>query len=176
LPIVERTLVNLRRVIGTIPLENRWYPVIQRYLSQVAGRVKAFGGEGDGREERTRFEGKVAGICFDRFGDFKGFWLDTEDGKRSFRSREKAVEELVREAWAERIAIIVIVEREDSHEPLSIVLLRPPRIFEPELVVNRPSRAAISRQASLRGECDNMPNAIVSLKLARPRLRPRDAD
>jgi hypothetical protein len=40
-----------------------------------------------------------------------------------------------------------------------------PRIFEPELVVNRPSRAAISRQASLRGECDNMPNAIVSLKL-----------
>jgi hypothetical protein len=47
LPIVERTLGNLRRVIGTIPHENRWYPVVHRYRTQVAARVKALGG-GDG--------------------------------------------------------------------------------------------------------------------------------
>jgi hypothetical protein len=129
LPIVERAAVNLRRVIDTIPHENRWFPVIQRYLSQVTGKVKALGGRDERRDERARFEGKIAGICFDRFGDFEGFWLDTEDGKRSFHSREKEVEELVREAWTGRIAVMVFVEREDRDEVNSIVLLRPPASF-----------------------------------------------
>jgi hypothetical protein len=138
LPIVERAQANLRRIIATIPHENRWYPVIHRYLQQVTGKVTGLGGgqgEGGGhrheheherREEHRRFEGKIAGLCYDRFGDFEGFWLDTEDGKRSFRSREKEVEELVREAWIRRIAIVVIVEKEDGDEPQSLVLLRPP--------------------------------------------------
>ena len=51
-------------------------------------------------EERIGCEGKVTGLIFDRFGDFEGFWLDTEDGRRHFRSREKEVEELMRTAWS----------------------------------------------------------------------------
>jgi hypothetical protein len=141
-------------VIATVPLENRWYPVLRRYLSQLGGRIKGLGGEtghgaghglGHGHEpsdhdhdehgfgeherheeKRISYEGKVSGLIFDRFGDFEGFWLDTEDGKRSFRSREKEIEELVREAWIRRIAILVIVEKEEREEPQSIVLLRPP--------------------------------------------------
>jgi hypothetical protein len=138
LPIVERTLVNLRRLIGTIPHENRWYPVMQRYLSQVARKVEGLGGgEGhrapgkdghdhDRREERTQFEGKIAGICFDSFGDFEGFWLRTEDGLRKFSSRERDMELIVNKAWRQRIALLVITEQHEPHEPVSIVFLRGP--------------------------------------------------
>jgi hypothetical protein len=145
LPRDERTLIALKRVLATVPIENRWYPVLQRYLSQLTARIGALGGptddghhrpphpEGDGdhekRERRTHYEGKIAGLCFDRFGDFEGFWLDTEDGKRRFLSREANVERLVHQAWADRIAILVTVESEESaehHELREVVLLRPP--------------------------------------------------
>jgi hypothetical protein len=48
LPIVERAETNLRRVTGAIPIENRWYPVMRRYLEQVTAKVKALGGDDDG--------------------------------------------------------------------------------------------------------------------------------
>jgi hypothetical protein len=142
LPGLERTFANLQRVIGTVPAENRWHPVMVRYLEQVASRVHALGGgrpephpqprpepepHREPREETRRFEGKIAGLRFDRFGDFEGFTLDTEGGLCDFLSRERAVEELVTRAWRTRIAIQVVAEvREDRHRPLSIVLLRPP--------------------------------------------------
>jgi hypothetical protein len=59
-------------------------------------------------------------------GDVTGCALETIGGRRRFRSREKEVEELVREAWADRIAILVIVDHEDRVEPRSLVFLRPP--------------------------------------------------
>ena len=136
LPGDESNLATLQRVIATVPVENRWYPVLQRYISQLGARVvglcgKPGGGPGHGHaprpgEKRIGYEGKISGLRFDRFGDFEGFWLDTEDGKRTFRSREKEVEKLVSDAWARRIAVLVIVESEDRNEPQSIVLLRPP--------------------------------------------------
>ena len=135
LPGDESNLATLQRVIATVPVENRWYPVLQRYISQLGARVvglcgKPGGGPGHGHaprpgEKRIGYEGKISGLRFDRFGDFEGFWLDTEDGKRTFRSREKEVEKLVSDAWARRIAVLVIVESEDRNEPQSIVL-RPP--------------------------------------------------
>jgi hypothetical protein len=148
LPIIERTLVNLRRVVGTIPHENRWYPVMQRYLSQVAKRIKALGG-GDGhiredghdldlreeqprdvdhdrREERAQDEGKIAGLCYDGFGDFEGFWLRTKDGSRKFSSKERELESIVTKAWRQRIALIVLTEKSEPDKPVSIVFLRGP--------------------------------------------------
>jgi len=140
LPGDERALKALQRTIATIPMENRWYPVLNRYISQLGRRIVALGGRPAGGPPKgpggghppcepggeVSFEGKVCGVQFDRFGDFEGFWLETIDGTRRFRSREKEVEELVREAWAERIAILVIVDREDRVEPRSLVFLRPP--------------------------------------------------
>lgn len=138
LPIIERAQANLRRVIGTIPHENRWYPVIQRYLRQVTGKVIGLGGgQGEGgpsphsdeherHGEHRRFEGKVAGLRYDRFGDFEGFWLRTEDGLRQFSTRERGMESIAREAWRERIAVLAITEEHEPHEPVSIVFLRAP--------------------------------------------------
>src|SRR5205807_9999196 len=129
-----------------IPRHNRWHPVFHRYLEKIAGRVTAFGGDptqilpsptGEGRkkhhrheeperEKRRAFTGKIAGLIFDRFGDFEGFVLDTEDGERSFRSREAEVKELVERAWAERLRISVIAERHEPHRPLRIIIRDPP--------------------------------------------------
>jgi len=123
----ERLLSVLRWIDRGIPHHNRWYPVFRRYLEQIAGRVSALGGDpskilpspsGDGGakpphkgpEGQLHFTGKIAGLIFDRFGDFAGFLLDTEDGEREFSSREKDIAKLAQRAWGERLRITVCVE------------------------------------------------------------------
>ncbi len=142
----ERLLSVLRWIAQRMPLYDRWYPVFQRYLGQVAGRVSALGGDpttilpsssGEGRnlhpstgpEDRLCFTGKIAGLIFDRFGDFEGFLLDTEDGDRKFFSREKEIEELAERAWRERLRITVCAERHSPHRPECIIVREPPVPF-----------------------------------------------
>jgi hypothetical protein len=143
----ERLLSVLRWIAQRMPIHDRWYLVFQRYLEQIAGRVKALGGDpteilpsptGEGRrkhrcheerEERIAFTGKIAGLIFDRFGDFEGFLLDTEDGERKFFSREKEVEELAERAWRERLRITVWAECDEPHRPLTIIVREPPASF-----------------------------------------------
>jgi hypothetical protein len=132
LPGDQRNLTALERVAAKIPLENRWYPVFERYISQLGGRIKALGGKPPGPTpgpERICYEGKVSGLLFDRFGDFEGFCLDTEDGERKFFSREKEIEELAERAWRERLRIEVWVERDALHRPLSIIVRQTPAPF-----------------------------------------------
>ncbi|HUB45741.1 MAG TPA: hypothetical protein VMB73_12205, partial [Acetobacteraceae bacterium] len=75
----------------------------------------------------TEYIGKVAGVVFDRFGDYEGFLLITEQGQeRSFRSREREIEKLVSRAWVERMVISVIVDHHEDHRPVSIILRRAP--------------------------------------------------
>jgi len=144
----ERLLSVLRWIAKGIPHSNRWHPVFRRYLQQIAGRVSGLGGDpnkilpspsGDGGthpqpsdkrpEERLCFTGKVAGLIFDRFGDFAGFLLDTEDGQREFSSREKAIAELAQRAWHERLRITVYAERHEPHRPASVIVREPPVPF-----------------------------------------------
>ena len=91
---------------------------------------------GDGRrkalppeERRAALTGKIAGLIFDRFGDFEGFLLDTEDGEHKLYSREKDVEELAERAWRERLRITVWVERDELHRPLTVIVREPPVVF-----------------------------------------------
>jgi murein tripeptide amidase MpaA len=145
----ERDLSVLRWIGQAIPHHSRWHPVFHRYLELIAGRVKEFGGEptqilpsptGEGarehhrheepeHEKRMAFTGKIAGLIFDRFGDFEGFVLDTEDGERKFFSREQEMEELAERAWRERLRITVSAERDEPHRPLSIIVREPPAPF-----------------------------------------------
>ena len=78
-------------------------------------------------ERREAFTGKVVSIVYDRFGDFCGFVLDTEDGARRFAAREPEIERVVNRAWAERILTSVFVEKHAPHRPEEIVLHSPPR-------------------------------------------------
>jgi hypothetical protein len=139
----ERLLSVLRWIDRGIPHHNRWYPVFRRYLEQIAGRVSALGGDpskilpspsGDGGakpphkgpEDQLRFTGKITGLIFDRFGDFAGFLLDTEDGEREFSSREKDIAKLAQRAWGDRLRVTVCVERHLPHRPESIIVREPP--------------------------------------------------
>jgi hypothetical protein len=147
----ERDLSVLRWIAEAIPQVSRWYPVFHRYLDIVSDRVKAFGGDpaqilpspaGDGRrkdgglskkperEGLQGFTGKVSGLIYDRFGDFEGFLLDTEDGERKFFSREKEIADLAVRAWRERLRITVFVERHEPHRPARIIVRQPPVSFE----------------------------------------------
>jgi hypothetical protein len=140
----ERLLSVLLWIAESIPAQNRWYPVFVRYLDQIAGRVSALGGDptqilpspsGDcGKpckpkpeaERRLHFTGKVAGLMFDRFGDFEGFLLDTEEGERVYHSREKEMERLAERAWRERLRITVVVERDEPRRLVSLIVREPP--------------------------------------------------
>ena len=137
----ERLLAVLKWIARSIPASNRWSPVFDRYLGVVADRVRALGGDPDmiqpspsggpekhpeEPEKRLSFVGKVDEVVYDRFGDFAGFALDTEDGERHFRSREHDLEQLIRRVWEERILIRVTVEEHERYRPMSITLLNPP--------------------------------------------------
>jgi hypothetical protein len=74
--------------------------------------------------DRQRHEGKVAGVVYDCFGDFEGFLLDECGTEVTFRTRERRMEDLVRLAWRERIAIRVEVTAADPHRPSCLVLKR----------------------------------------------------
>lgn len=155
LPPEESLLALFKWKLEQIPATNRWHPVLQRYIDQVSGRVSGFGGDpgkigpsqggftsgGDGgkhdhhhhhhhhhREECREWTGKVVSVIYDRFGDFEGFVLETEEGhEHCFHGREPEIERLVRYAWDDRAVISVFVERHCLERPVSIVLRRSPK-------------------------------------------------
>jgi hypothetical protein len=121
-----------------------WYPVLLRYVDLIGGRLRgigvdpesippSLGGYRPGNipwepgERRAAITGKVVSLVYDRFGDFCGFVLDTEDGDRRFAAREPETERVVNRAWAERILTTVYVERHAPEGPEEIVLHSPPR-------------------------------------------------
>ena len=155
----ERTYSVLKYIEQTIPHENRWYPVFEKYVGVIGDRVKAMGGDptrirpspdGSGvhpepiptgghkphpthdGELRLRFTGKVDGIIYDRFGDFEGFVLETEDGPRHFRCREAELESVLTRAWTGRVRTAVIVEAESEDRPEEVILFAPPVPYRQE--------------------------------------------
>jgi hypothetical protein len=142
----EERLLSVMRWIGeAIPRHSRWHPVFLRYLAELAGRVSAFGGDpttigpsptGEGGKRPPRphrpghgATGKVAGLVFDHWGDFEGFELESEHGRRRFRSRERDVFELAERAWRERLRLTVYSEPHEPERPRRIVVREPPTAF-----------------------------------------------
>jgi hypothetical protein len=137
----ELRLSIFRWIAESIPHSSRWWPVFRRYLELIAIRVGEMGGDpgkilpspnGYGglpqppkEPHRHEYTGKIEALVYDHFGDFEGFALELYDGaKHRFDSREDEVEELVREAWEDRIVTTVVVSAEHRHRPLSISLKR----------------------------------------------------
>lgn len=142
LPLEENTLAIMKWRLGQMAPSNRWVPVLERYIGYIEGRIGGLGGNPHTIkpspwgarstppvtiEERHEYTGKVAGLMYDRFGDFEGFLLRTETGEeRTFRCRESEIEALVRFAWRDRVVIMVLTAVHDPHYPASIILLRMP--------------------------------------------------
>lgn len=97
-------------------------------------RVEEHKEEVEEKEEKhgEEFIGKVNGLIYDHFGDFEGFLLETDDHEHRFRSHERRIEDLVKRAWAERIATSVFVHRHEPHRPRSVVLHGMPPRFDPD--------------------------------------------
>jgi kumamolisin len=69
------------------------------------------------------FTGKVAGLVFDRFGEFEGFLLaEFHGGERKFESREKDVHLVVSRAWTDHVTTTVLVRDKEPQHPVSIIL------------------------------------------------------
>jgi hypothetical protein len=144
LPSDSNTLAIFKWRLSQMSPDNRWYPVLERYVGYVEDRIRGMGGKPGTiapnpygniplpttvtpvHHRREHGEtGKVEGLIYDRFGDFEGFLLETEAGhEQRFRSREAEIEELVRYAWRDRIVITVLADRD---RPTSIILRRAPR-------------------------------------------------
>jgi hypothetical protein len=142
LPPEEDTLAIMKWRLTQMTPGNRWYPVLVRYISYIEGRVDGLGGNSSTIQpspygvppsqiyqpgKHHEYTGKVIGVIYDRFGDFEGFVLLTEEGhEHSFHSREREIENLVRSAWLERMVITVFAHGHDRHWPSSIILRRAP--------------------------------------------------
>ena len=128
----EDTLAVLKWRLQEMSPINRWHAVLDRYVSYVAARVNGLGGDADSippslggapnrhhhkhrkypHEDCREYTGKVAGVMYDRFGDFDGFVLRAESGEEHpFRGCEHEVEDLVRRAWSERWVVRVTVRQ-----------------------------------------------------------------
>jgi hypothetical protein len=120
LPSEENTLAILKARLAALPKSNRWYPVLLRYIDQIAGRVTGFGGDPEaippnllgyhpGRTHHgfSEFTGKVVDVIFDCHGDFIGFVLEDCCKPVAFESREKEIGELALRALRERLNLTV---------------------------------------------------------------------
>jgi len=149
----ERLLAVLRWMLEVTPTQKRWYPVLERYISDVAGRVAGFGGDpgkilpsptgdvpglpfvpgappGSVRHAGDRLEvtGKIDGLTYDHFADFSGFVLETELGHHHrYESRERPMRELAEHACRNRTRVTIISEARRPLVPLAVILHWPCR-------------------------------------------------
>lgn len=149
----EHRLALFRWIAQNVLPQNRWYPVMQRYIEQLAIRVLHYGGNpvdilpsptgaitapaevclvDKHRHEHHEHEhhevtGKVNGLVFDHFGDFEGFILETRLGElERFHSREKRVLEIAGNALEERSWVTVVREPKRHGEVRTIIIRVPP--------------------------------------------------
>jgi hypothetical protein len=156
----ENTLAILKARLAAMSPTYRWYPVLERHIEYVAGRVDGSGGDAasippsltgvaqlpgghrhhhpdpkrgrEGHREREReHTGKISGLIFDRFGDFEGFLLRTGDGDLRFHSRERELRDLAERAWRDRLRITVCSDEHEPRRASSLVLRDPPAPFGP---------------------------------------------
>ena len=127
LPAEETTLAILKARLEALPRTDRWYPVLLRYIGQIAGRVDGLGGDSNAippsrlgylpthvpvlrpcEEDLREFTGKVCEVLFDCFGDFTGFVLDDCCERRTYESRERQIGNLVLRALKEGFTIMAV--------------------------------------------------------------------
>jgi len=137
LPEEEDTLAIFKWRLQQMATTNRWYPVLQRYVSYLSGRVKGLGGNPDeippsvtGAPHRREhpcerlieYTGKVKEVIFDCFGDFKGFVLYDCCESHTIHSCEREVGELAMKACRNRLVLTVFLD--GTHRKIEKMLVR----------------------------------------------------
>jgi hypothetical protein len=136
LPAEETTVAILKARLEALPTTNRWYPVLLRYIVQIAGRVDGLGGNANSvppslggyrpgvlhqGEKLEKFTGKVCEVVFDCFGDFNGFVMEDCCEHRAFESRAREIGDLVLRALRERLTLVIVTAGKD-HKIVRLVV------------------------------------------------------
>jgi hypothetical protein len=150
LPREEHLYALFQSVRDGLAADNRWRPVMDRYVDVIRGRVEGFGGDPGrippspvghvpglpggglgphpggghgGDRDHDRFVGKIVAIRFDRFGDFEGFTVETRSGRRHFfRAGEARVLLTVRTALEARTWVAAECDDDDRLATLTILV------------------------------------------------------
>jgi hypothetical protein len=134
LPDEERKLAVLRWIAQQMEPTDRWWPIFERWLSNIAGRVRGMGGDPDSIEPRGPgaahprpipehgTTGKVRELRYDCYGDFEGFILDDCGKRHAFRSCDRGMEKVVRRACRSRSTITVYNNAKDRAVAARIVV------------------------------------------------------
>jgi hypothetical protein len=134
----ENTLAILKWRLLQMSPANRWYKVLDRYISLIAARVDGLGGNSNSiqpsptgvpvkgyrpGEKFREYEGKVLEVVYGCFGEFVGFVLDDCKALRAFRTRARGIEEVVLRACRDDLTLVVFVD-EDREERIMRLVLR----------------------------------------------------
>jgi hypothetical protein len=138
----ENTLAIMKWRLQQMAATNRWYAVLQRYISYISGRVEGLGGnpdaippslsgaptQGIGEKELSSYTGKICEVIYDCFGDLTGFVLESCCDRHSFKTCEKGIGEIVLRACREHMVVSVYVESGPQKRIREIVV----RCHQPE--------------------------------------------
>jgi hypothetical protein len=128
----ENTLAIMKWRLQQMSTLNRWYPVLERYISYIAARVDGLGGDFGSilpspngvpvKALEYEYTGKVREVVFDCFGDFEGFVLTDCHHKHVFKTRERGLEEIILRACQQRLLLSVYVEEGEKHRICKLVI------------------------------------------------------
>jgi hypothetical protein len=141
LPFAENTLAVFKWRLSVTPVNNRWRPVLLRYIDYLSQQIDANGGDassiapsqtglpnkprpsggkGEGLgdckgmlrpDDCLSIEGKIIAIVYDCFGDFEGFSLGCCEGETCIKASERRTEDVVLRALEGRCRVEAFVSK-----------------------------------------------------------------
>jgi len=125
----EDALAVLKWRLEQMDSQNRWYPVLQRYITYLSARIAGLGADphaippspngapapAGGESDVVSFTGRVKTVNYDCFGCFEGFVLEDCCDKRTFATRDQAIAEVVLRACKDHLLLTVYVDRSSGH-------------------------------------------------------------
>jgi hypothetical protein len=134
----ENTLAILKWRLTQMAPSDRWYRVMQRYISTIADRVKGLGGDPNTIQpspygapppvakpcdDLVEICGKVREVVFDCCGAIEGFLLGSCCEEHRFACCEREMGELLLKACRDRLTVCVVVERRE-HKKIRKLLIK----------------------------------------------------
>jgi hypothetical protein len=138
LPSEENTFAIMSWRLQQMAPANRWYPVLQRYISYISDRISGLGGDpstippsptGAPVKVQSRercYTGKVCEVVYDCHGDFEAFVLDICcDERKVFKVKEKGVCEVALRTLIEGLLLTVVVVETKDEDKICGLRIRP---------------------------------------------------
>ena len=133
----QNTLAILKWRFLNMSPANRWFPVMQRYITYLSARVNALGGDASkvkpspqgywelptGQPEKClEYTGKICQVLYNCYGEFEGFILKDCSKEQLIKSNEPQIGELVIRALRERLKISIFVDKKDKNRICKVII------------------------------------------------------